>query len=80
MNVDFIIKYENGEATEEEVVQEFQKMINDGSVWQMQGSYGRYAAELIESGICELGEEPQRDYYGNYVPSRYEFDKDKDNL
>jgi hypothetical protein len=30
----------------------FQEMINDGSVWELQGAYGRTAVYLIEQGIC----------------------------
>ena len=50
--VDFIIAYESGEATEEQVIENFQRMIDDGTVWQLQGSYGRMAAALIEAGHC----------------------------
>lgn len=51
-NLDFIIRFENGEATEDEVISEFQKMIDSGIVWRLQGFYGRTAASLIESGLC----------------------------
>ena len=47
-------------------------MINDGTAWRLQGSYGRTAMSLLESGDCILGEQGHHDYYGNYVPSRYE--------
>ena len=49
---DFIIKFESGQATDEEVVAGFQAMIDDGTVWQLQGSYGRLAQELINCGEC----------------------------
>lgn len=51
-NIDFIMRFENGECEEHEVVEEFQKMIDDNSVWQLQGSYGRTATSLIEQGYC----------------------------
>jgi len=51
-SIDFIIRFENGEAEEEEVITEFQNMINSGIVWQLQGFYGRIAANLIEAGLC----------------------------
>lgn len=51
-NVDFIIRFESGEADDEEIVEEFQKMIDSGLVWQLQGFYGRTAAALIEAGHC----------------------------
>lgn len=50
----------------------FQGFIDNGSAWLMEGSIGRTAMELIEAGACVLGHEGHRDYWGNYVPSRYE--------
>lgn len=49
-----------------------QDMINDGSVWKMEGSMGRAAMRAIEYGECVLGEVGHYDYWGNYVPSRFE--------
>ncbi len=50
--VDFIIAFESGEATDEQIITHFQKMIDNGTVWQLQGFYGRTARNLIESGHC----------------------------
>ena len=47
-----IIKYENGEMDDVETITMFQKLIDNGVVWQLQGSYGRTAVRLIESGVC----------------------------
>jgi hypothetical protein len=47
-----IIAYENGELTEDDVVVLFQHLIDSGMVWSLQGSYGRMAMSLIESGLC----------------------------
>ena len=30
---------------------------------------------LIEQGLCVLGKEGHTDYWGNYVPSRYEVEE-----
>ena len=50
-----IIAYESGEMdSEEELIDFFQEMINDGSVWTLQGHYGRTAQALIDAGICSL--------------------------
>lgn len=38
----------------------------------LEGSVGRAAMDMIEGGLCILGEEGHRDYWGNYVPSRTE--------
>lgn len=48
----FIIAYESGECTEEEVVEGFQHLINNGLAWTLQGSYGRTAMSLINAGYC----------------------------
>lgn len=50
--LDFIMRYEAGEASYDETVEGFQQMIDDGTVWQLQGSYGRTAERLIERGAC----------------------------
>ena len=49
---------------------ELQSMIDSGSAWKMEGSYGRMAMDSLRSGMCMLPKEPKRDYYGNYIPSR----------
>ena len=51
---------------------EAQKSINSGLVWKMEGSAGRYAMDLLRSGICILPTVRRIDYYGNTVPSRYD--------
>lgn len=70
--VDDIIAMEDGTATEEQTILAMQQMINSGQAWKMQGSYGRAAMSMIESGVCMLGEEAHHDYWGNKVPSRHE--------
>jgi hypothetical protein len=71
-NINEIIEHENGEQDEQDEVAMFQRMINDGSVWHFQGSYGRRAMELLRAGQCELGEKRFKDAYGNVVPSRFD--------
>lgn len=71
-NIDQIINYENGELSEADEVAMFQKLINSGDVWHLQGSYGRRAMDLLRAGLCELATIPFKDAYGNRIPSRYE--------
>lgn len=52
------------------IAQQIQKSINTGIVWRLEGSSGRQASEAIEQGLCILGVESHRDFYGNYVPAR----------
>jgi hypothetical protein len=48
--LDQIIEYESGELNDKEIIEMFSEMIQDGTVWQLQGSYGRTASAFIESG------------------------------
>ena len=69
MNHEFLY---DEEVSEEEVIIGYQALIDSGDAWRLEGHVGRTAMGLIKSGQCMLGEEGRRDYYGNYVPSRYE--------
>jgi hypothetical protein len=54
--VDKIMAYESGEMSDEEIISFFQELINSGLVWNLQGSYGRTAKQLIDAGICTAKE------------------------
>jgi len=50
------------EATEEAQIQAWQYLIDTGLVWQLQGTFGRTATDLIEAQICtppSTGQEAQ---------------------
>lgn len=49
--VDFIIQFEEGKLDQEDTLELFSYLIKSGQAWQLQGSYGRAAAGLIENGI-----------------------------
>ena len=49
--VDKISAYENGELDEAETVELFQKLVDDGLAFKLQGHYGRTARQLIEAGL-----------------------------
>ncbi len=53
IDINKIIKYENGEMNEHEVIQFFQELINTGEAWTLQGHYGRIATALIRAGMCQ---------------------------
>lgn len=53
-DVNKIIRYENGEMGEHEVIQFFQELIDTGYAWSLQGHYGRVASALIKAGMCRL--------------------------
>ena len=48
----FIMDFENGEVSQERLVEGFQHLIDTGEAWTLQGSYGRTAISLIEQGLC----------------------------
>ena len=45
-----IMSYESGDMAPEDVLKLFSHLIKTGLAWQLQGSYGRAAAQLIENG------------------------------
>ena len=50
--VDKIMAFESGELNEEGILELFQELIDSGLAWQLQGSYGRIAQNLIDAGYC----------------------------
>ena len=52
--VGFVLDYEVGALNDEDTIAGFQHLINTGMVWNLQGSYGRLAKQLIEAGQCTV--------------------------
>ena len=52
LKTDDVIKYEAGEMTREEEVSFFQKLIDTGMAWKLQGHYGRNAERLRREALC----------------------------
>lgn len=48
-----LLAYEQGELEYDECVQLFQKLVNSGLAWKLQGAYGRTAQALLDNGIIE---------------------------
>lgn len=53
-SINKIIAYEQGEMTEDEMIELFQELVDSGDAWRLQGHYARTARALIEAGIIEL--------------------------
>jgi hypothetical protein len=71
--IDAIIAFESGELDEDEAVELLQGMVDDGSIWKLQGSHGRLAADLLEQGVLKFPKERTHDYYGNPILTRDEW-------
>lgn len=72
MNMQDIYTIEQGSESELDHYTAIQRAINSGHAWSFQGSYGRAMMDAISAGLCMLGKERARDYWGNTIPSRYD--------
>ena len=59
----------------EYTIKQIQKLINSGDIWKFEGAMGRLAMQLLKEDKCILGKVGRYDYWGNYVPSRFEVKK-----
>lgn len=48
-----IIDYENGELDDEQIIELFQELHDTGLAYQLQGSYGRTAWNMLQNGMIE---------------------------
>lgn len=52
IDISDIIAWEEGNMSEEDEIVFFQKLIDSGHAWTLQGFYGRHAMAMIEAGLC----------------------------
>ena len=69
-DINTIESYED--ASEQDTHDALQRMINSGTAWKLQGSYGRAMMDALNAGYCVLGTAPATDYWNNRIPSRDE--------
>ena len=48
-----IIEWDTDNATEDELTEAWQFLVDTGHAWNLQGWYGRTATDLIESGFIQ---------------------------
>jgi len=68
--VDDIMDYETGEMSEAQLKKFFQKLVDTGQAWKLQGSYGRTASAMLNAGFIKFPKKKTYDYYGNPIPMR----------
>lgn len=56
MTLEKIMKYEEGDLNDDEVIELFQELVDTGLAWRLQGHYGRMAHTMIEAGLLTIGE------------------------
>ena len=50
VSVDDMMDWEDGNMTEENEIKFFQKLLDNGMAWTLQGMYGRRTVELLNEG------------------------------
>lgn len=49
-DIDALMRYEQDDMPDEEIIDLFQDLVDTGYAWKLQGHYGRTAMALIEQG------------------------------
>lgn len=70
-DVSKIMDYESGNMGFEDTVEFFAEMIQTGAVWQLQGMYGRQAADFIRGGLISHTGEVNHDALDRYMEAYY---------
>ena len=50
---EMIVKYEQDELNDKQIIELFQELVDTGLAWNLQGHYGRRAYEMLGQGIIK---------------------------
>ena len=67
-NFSDMMAWEDGSLSNEDTTALFQRLIDSGQAWSLQGMYGRQAEALIEAGYCHDSKGHPR--HGTWVPGK----------
>ncbi len=65
-----IMAFEQGSLDDEGIIELFQHLVDTGLAWQLQGSYGRAAKQLLDQGLIRPANSDKQDAYGNTVKGK----------
>lgn len=51
-DISAMIAWEEGTLSDEDTITLFQRLIDSGLAWKLQGCYGRQAMAMLEAGVC----------------------------
>ena len=64
-----IIEGDDSQTTDEQQRAAWQALVDSGTVWHLQGFYGRTAARMLDAGILRPATVEHTDAYGNRLPA-----------
>ena len=65
---ELLVRFEQGRLSDNETVALFQRLIDSGDVWTLQGTFGRFAIWLIHEGKCAVSQKPSKCYRPKVTP------------
>jgi hypothetical protein len=54
--LDWMVAWEEGALSAEGEIALFQRLVDNGMAWTLQGMYGRQAAAMLEAGLIHTGD------------------------
>lgn len=75
---DMLSAWENGTLSDTDTLKLFQRLVDTGDVWRLQGFYGDFAHDLLEKGLIHYpikhSGHSGTDYWGNKIPTAAEYE------